>query len=167
MPSAPQNTQKPRKSRFGGSSWGPPHDEPFRAIRQHSTTRGDAPFKRGGTTPVKVRGGSQTPPSCSRLSRAVFRASRQHLMSEKSCQNPAAATHPLQRGEGKFEGEGGFCGTLPPLQGKFLMQLASTVAKVVKETTSKLESQALLRQKGPPDSHSEHMHLQFCRTRGL
>ena len=35
----------------------PPHDEPFRAIRQHSTTRGHAPFKRGGTTPVKVRGG--------------------------------------------------------------------------------------------------------------
>ena len=70
-------------------------------------------------------------------------------------------------GVGKFQGEGGFCGTLPPLQGQFVKQLASTAAKVVKDTTSKLESQALLRQKGPPDSHSEHMHLQFCRTRGL
>ena len=26
----------------------PPHDEPFRATRQHSTTRGEAPFQRGG-----------------------------------------------------------------------------------------------------------------------
>ena len=70
-------------------------------------------------------------------------------------------------GVGKFEGEGGFSGTLPPLQGQFVMQLASTAAKVVKETTSKLESQAHLGQKCPSDSHSEHMHLQFCRTRGL
>ena len=45
---------------------------------------------------------------------------------------PSLPRHPLQGGEGKFEGEGGFCGTLPPLQGKFVMQLASTVAKVVK-----------------------------------
>ena len=30
------------------SSWGPPHAEPFRATRQHSTTRGKAPFQRGG-----------------------------------------------------------------------------------------------------------------------
>ena len=70
-------------------------------------------------------------------------------------------------GVGKFEGEGGFSGTLPPLQGQFVMQLASTAAKVVKETTSKLEFRAHLGQKGPSDSHSEHMHLQFCRTRGL
>ena len=79
---------------------------------------------------------------------------------------PSLPSH-LCRGVGKFEGEGGFSGTLPPLQGQFVMQLASTAAKVVKETTSKLESQAHLRQKGPSDSHSEHMHLQFCRTRGL
>ena len=28
---------------------------------------------------------------------------------------------PLKGGEGKFEGEGGFSGTLPPLQGKFVV----------------------------------------------
>ena len=28
-------------------SWGAPNDEPFRATRQHSTTRGEAPFQRG------------------------------------------------------------------------------------------------------------------------
>ena len=28
---------------------------------------------------------------------------------------------PPSRGEGKFEGEGGFSGTLPPLQGKFVV----------------------------------------------
>ena len=77
---------------------------------------------------------------------------------------PSLPSHPC-RGVGKFEGEGGFSGTLPPLQGQlFVMQLASTAAKVVKGTTSKLESQVHLRQKGPPDSHSEHMHLQFCRA---
>ena len=70
-----------------------------------------------------------------------------------------AAKPRLQGGWGKFEGEGGFSGTLRPLQGQFVMQLASTAAKVVKETTSKLESQAHLRPKGPPDSQSEHMHL--------
>ena len=52
MPSAPQNTQKPRKSRFGGLVLGPPHDEPFRATRQYSTTRGEAPFQRGGLAQI-------------------------------------------------------------------------------------------------------------------
>ena len=31
---------------------GPPHDEPFRATRQHSTTRGEAPFQRGGLAQI-------------------------------------------------------------------------------------------------------------------
>ena len=34
------------------SSCGPPHGEPFRATRQHSTTRGEAPFQREGLAQV-------------------------------------------------------------------------------------------------------------------
>ena len=52
MPSGPQSTQKPRKSQFQALFWGPPHDEPFRATRQHSTTRGEAPFQRGGLAQI-------------------------------------------------------------------------------------------------------------------
>ena len=36
----------------------PPHDKPFRATRQHSTTRGEAPFQRGGATPCRGGRGS-------------------------------------------------------------------------------------------------------------
>ena len=40
--------RNPENRDLEASSWGPPHDEPFRATRQHSTTRGEAPFQRGG-----------------------------------------------------------------------------------------------------------------------
>ena len=43
-PSGPQNTQKPRKSRFGGFVLGPPHDEPFSG----HPTGGETPVQRGG-----------------------------------------------------------------------------------------------------------------------
>ena len=36
------------KTRFRPQIRGPPHDEPFLATRQHSTTRGEAPFQMGG-----------------------------------------------------------------------------------------------------------------------
>ena len=40
------------KSDFWAPSWGPPHDEPIWATRQHSTTRGKAPFWRGCPGPA-------------------------------------------------------------------------------------------------------------------
>ena len=39
----------------------------------------------------------------------------------------------LAGGEGKFEGEGGFSGTLPPLQGQFVMQFAELPAKIFRK----------------------------------
>ena len=44
--------RNPENRDFEALFWGPPHDEPFRATRQHSTTRGEAPFQRGGLAPT-------------------------------------------------------------------------------------------------------------------
>ena len=40
--------RNPENRDLEASSWGPAHDEPFRATRQYSTTRGEAPFQSGG-----------------------------------------------------------------------------------------------------------------------
>ena len=44
-----ETRRNPENRDLEASSWGPPHDEPFRATRQRSTTRGEAPFQRGAT----------------------------------------------------------------------------------------------------------------------
>ena len=41
------------------SSWGPPHEEPFWATRQHSTTRGEVPFQTGGLAQILSLPGGQ------------------------------------------------------------------------------------------------------------
>ena len=45
FPDGPRQRRNPENRDLEASSWGPPHDEPFRATRQHSTTRGEAPFQ--------------------------------------------------------------------------------------------------------------------------
>ena len=79
-------TQKTRD--LEASSWGPPHDKPFRATRQHSTTRGEALSRGGGLAQIFRAGHTGKVPSVTPV-----------------------------RGEGKFEGEGGSA-PLPPRQGK-------------------------------------------------
>ena len=47
-----QGFPEARASRFRGPCWGDPDDERFWATRQHSTTRGEAPFHRGGLAQI-------------------------------------------------------------------------------------------------------------------
>ena len=44
--------RNPENRDLEASSWGPPHDEPFRATQQHSTMRGEAPLQRGGLAQI-------------------------------------------------------------------------------------------------------------------
>ena len=50
MPSGSQNTQKPRKSRFGGLVLGTPNDEPFGPPDSIRRRVGRASFSKGGAT---------------------------------------------------------------------------------------------------------------------
>ena len=50
--------RNPENRDLEASFWGPPHDEPFWATRQHSTTRGEPPFQRRGL--AQLLGAGQT-----------------------------------------------------------------------------------------------------------